>query len=154
MGFKVLLISGPNLNLLGTREPKAYYGSDTLADIEARLKEYASRRGSELRTFQSNHKGEIIDAIQEVAKWADGLLMNAGAFSHYSHAIRDAVAGVGLLTVDVHMSNVHAREEFRHNLAISPVCKAVTGGFGWRSYLLGLMGLLDLLEEAAGSVSG
>ena len=148
MGFKILLINGPNLNLLGMREP-GIYGSDTLAEIEARLQEYAAGRGAELQTFQSNHEGEIIDAIQEAAGWADGLLMNPGAYSHYSHAIRDAVAGVKLPTVEVHLSNIHAREEFRHQLAIAPVCKGIVVGFGWRSYLLGLKGLLDVLAEAA-----
>ena len=148
MGFKILLINGPNLNLLGRREP-GIYGSDTLAEIEARLQEYAASRGAELQTFQSNHEGEIIDAIHEAAGWADGLLMNPGAYSHYSHAIRDAVAGVKLPTVEVHLSNIHAREEFRHQLAIAPVCKGIVVGFGWRSYLLGLKGLLDVLAEAA-----
>lgn len=151
MSHKILLINGPNLNLLGTREPHIY-GYDTLEDIEGRLKEYAESRGAELRTFHSNHEGEIVDTIQDAAGWADAILMNPGAHSHYSIAIRDAVSGVKLPTVEVHLSNVHAREEFRHHLAIAPVCKGAIVGFGWRSYLLGLIGLLDLLdEEAAGT---
>lgn len=153
MGFKILLINGPNLNLLGTREP-GIYGSDTLAEIEKRLKEYAASRGAELRTFQSNCEGEIIDAIHDAAGWANGLLMNPGAYSHYSHAIRDAVSAVKLPTVEVHLSNVHAREAFRHQLAIAPVCKGIVVGFGWRSYLLGLTGLLDMLTDEAECAKG
>lgn len=145
---KIALVHGPNLNLLGTRETHIY-GSMTLekinqAVIDAALPEH------EVRPFQSNYEGAIIDFIHEAREWADGILMNPGAFTHYSYALRDAVAGVKLPTVEVHLSNIHTREAFRHTSVIAPVAVGQIAGFGWRSYLLGLTALLDYLHDQQG----
>ena len=141
MSAKILVIHGPNLNLLGTREPEVY-GSITLEDINQRLLTYAADEGIEVRTFQSNHEGAIIDAIHQAVGWADGLVINPGAYTHYSYAIRDAIAAIGLPTVEVHLSNVQAREDFRRLSVIAPVCLGQIAGFGWQSYVLGLEALL------------
>ena len=150
--WHIQVIHGPNLNLLGQREPDVY-GRVTLARIDGELEELAKDRGAVLRAFQSNHEGAIVDAIQEALGWADGLLMNPGAYTHYSYAIRDALSGVGLPTVEVHLSNIHAREPFRHTSVIVPVCVGQISGFGWRSYRLGLLAILehmDSLEQTGG----
>ncbi len=141
MATKILIIHGPNLDLLGKREPDVY-GSITLQEIDERLQAYAVGKSLELRSFQSNHEGAIVDAIHEAVHWADGLIINPGAYTHYSYAIREAISAVDLPTVEVHLSNVYARESFRHVSVIAPVCVGQIVGFGWRSYLLALEALL------------
>ena len=132
---KVLLIHGPNLNLTGMREP-GIYGTDTLASINAEVGQKCERRGMDCSVFQSNSEGALIDRIHAAREDCDAIIMNAGAYTHYSYAIRDAIAAVRLPCVEVHMSNVHAREEFRHKSVIGPVCAGVIAGFGRQSYLL------------------
>ena len=139
----IALIHGPNLNLLGTRETHIY-GDMTLAKIEAELRQQLDAV-HELRTLQSNHEGVLIDFIHDARSWADGIVINPGAFTHYSYALRDAIVGVQLPTVEVHLSNIHARESFRHTSVLVPVCVGQICGFGWRSYLLGVQAMLDHL---------
>ena len=141
---KILVIHGPNLDLLGQREP-AIYGRLTLKDINEKLRNFAAKKKVKLTIKQSNHEGEIVDLIGKAKSKFDGLLINPAAYTHTSVAIRDAVAASGIVTVEVHLSNIYSREEFRHKSLISPVAKGTILGFGYKSYLLGLEALLDII---------
>ena len=142
----ILILHGPNLNLLGTREPEVY-GSLTLADINQRLVDYGEENGIEVRLFQSNSEGALIDALHEARSWAAGVVFNPGAYTHTSVALRDAIVGIGIPVIEVHLSNVYAREEFRHTSLLAPVCVGKIAGFGWRSYQLGLQALVEMISD-------
>ena len=142
---KILIINGPNLNMLGVREP-GIYGSATLNDVEESLKRLAEELGVEVDFFQSNYEGAIIDRIHEAFGKCDGLVINPGAFTHYSYAIRDAIDSVKIPTVEIHISNVHAREEFRHHSVIAPIAVGQIMGFGIYGYQLALQGIVNHLQ--------
>jgi len=141
---KILVIHGPNLDLLGKREPKVY-GRVTLKEINEGLKKIAKRRKVTLTIKQSNHEGKIVDLITGARNKFNALLINPAAYTHTSVAIRDAIAATGILTIEVHLSNIYAREEFRHKSLISPVASGTILGFGAKSYYLGLEALLELI---------
>ena len=134
---KILVMNGPNLNLLGTREPEIY-GSLTLADIHERLRQRANEADLDIEFMQSNHEGALVDAIQRARRTADYIILNAGAFTHYSIALRDAIAAVNVPVIEVHLSNIHHREEFRHKSVIAPVVLGQIAGFGAESYMAAL----------------
>ena len=146
----ILVLHGPNLNLLGAREPEVY-GRLTLEELDQRLLEAGRALGLEVRSYQSNSEGALIDALHEARLWASGVVFNPGGYTHTSVALRDAVAAIGIPVVEVHLSNVYAREEFRHQSLISPVCVGKISGFGWRSYLLGLQALAGIIQDQLSS---
>ncbi|BDG59867.1 type II 3-dehydroquinate dehydratase [Caldinitratiruptor microaerophilus] len=143
---RVLVLHGPNLNLLGVREP-GIYGTTTLAEIDRQLAERGRELGLEVVTFQSNHEGALIDRIHAARTEVDAIILNPGALTHYSYALRDALAAVGLPAVEVHLSNIHAREPFRQHSVTAPACRGVIAGFGARSYLLALEAVRAILQE-------
>jgi len=144
--LKILVLHGPNLNMLGTREPEIY-GKTTLKQINDKLRGLAASLESEVEAFQSNTEGELIDIIQKKGLAIDGLIVNLGAYTHYSIALRDAISGLAKPTVEVHLSNIYAREPFRHVSVTAPVCRGMITGLGWRGYLLALEALVGLLRE-------
>lgn len=141
---KILVLLGPNLNMVGVRE-KGIYGSEDASSIEEQIKSYAQSNGFEADVFQSNHEGDLIDKIHAAKDNYNGVVINAGALTHYSYALRDAIACVKIPFVEVHMSNIHAREEFRHTSVIAPVCVGQIAGFGKYSYFLAINALKDLM---------
>lgn len=149
---KVLVVNGPNLNLLGEREPEQY-GALSLSEINTVLKQVAQPEKVQLDFFQSNSEGELVSALQEARHKVDGILINPAAYTHTSIALRDAIAAVGKPTVEVHLSNIHAREEFRKVSLLAPVCVGQVSGFGAYSYVLGLYGLLEKIDLAQPAVS-
>lgn len=144
--MNILVINGPNLNLLGKREP-GVYGNDSLQEIQNEIAALAKELGVQVEFFQSNHEGGIIDALHNAMDDMDGVVLNAGAFTHYSYAIRDAIAAIKIPVVEVHMSNIHSREEFRHTSVIAPVCRGSILGFGKNSYLLALRAVKGIVED-------
>ncbi|MCL6471962.1 MAG: type II 3-dehydroquinate dehydratase [Firmicutes bacterium] len=146
---KILVIHGPNLNLLGRREVEVY-GTLTLDEINERINEEASRYGLDTEFFQSNHEGEIVDKIQAAVGNADCIIINPGAYTHYSIAIRDALAAVSIPAIEVHLSNIHAREEFRHKSVTAPVSLGQIAGFGALSYVLAVRAAAEIAEKAQG----
>jgi 3-dehydroquinate dehydratase-2 len=147
--MRILLLNGPNLNMLGQREPHIY-GYDTLDDIVSRVEKKAAELGVEIAAFQSNHEGALIDFIQQNAAGASGLIVNAGSLTHTSIGLRDAIAGSGLPAIEVHISNVHAREAFRHRSYLSGVARGVIVGLGWRGYIYALDALVAFSQEGKG----
>jgi len=145
MAKKILVIHGPNLNLLGEREPKVY-GKMTLEKINAELKKIGKKEGVQVDTVQTNIEGEIVGLIQKAKKTYNAIVINPGGYTHYSVAIRDAVSSVKIPTVEVHLSNIYAREEFRQKSVIAPVAAGQISGFGRNSYILGLKAAIDLIN--------
>jgi len=146
--FKILVLHGPNLNLLGLREPEIY-GNLTLADVNNLLSQEATNLGVEISCLQSNHEGDLVDSIHRAFENYQGILINAGAYTHTSVAIRDALAGVNLPTVEVHLSNIYRREDFRHHSYIAPIAIGQISGFGVQSYILGLQALINHLQGSS-----
>jgi 3-dehydroquinate dehydratase-2 len=145
--IKISLLLGPNLNLIGSREPE-FYGRDSFDEINRKIKARAQQLDMDVRILQSNHEGELVDAIQDARSWADALIINPGALTHYSYALRDAITAVRLPTIEVHLSNVHAREEFRRHSVISPVVSGQIVGLGAQGYLLALEAARNIVEQS------
>ena len=143
--MNVLVIHGPNLNLLGTREPDTY-GKQTLAEVDARIARNAETLGISVRSVQHNSEGAMIEELQRAAGAADGIIINPGAFTHYAYAVRDAIAAIGTPTIEVHLTNTQAREPFRAHSVVAPVCRGTIAGFGAESYCLALRALATLLR--------
>jgi len=143
---KILVLHGPNLNLLGEREPQIY-GNLNLEEINQQLIDKGKSYGVDVSCYQSNGEGRLIDAIQDARQWADGIIFNPGGYTHTSVAIRDAILSIPIPVVEVHLSNVYAREEFRKNSLIAPVCVGSISGFGYNSYELGLMALIEKIMQ-------
>ena len=146
MSHHILVLHGPNLNLLGTREPEIY-GTTTLEDINQRLQQKAKDLSLELKIFQSNHEGALVDFLHENRAWAQGILINPGALTHYGYSLHDAILSVEKPAVEVHLSNIFAREEWRRKSVLSPACNGIISGFGVNSYLLGLEAVSKILEK-------
>ncbi len=142
---KILILHGPNINLLGERQPEIY-GNLTLEEIDKRLVQGGNKLGFEVHTRQSNHEGELIDMLQDARRWASGVIFNPGGYTHTSVALRDAITAIGIPVIEVHISNILAREDFRKISVISPVCKGTITGFGWNSYRLGIQALFLVLD--------
>ncbi len=147
MTMRISVIHGPNLNLLGTRQPE-FYGSEALDDVNRRIKRRAEELGLDVRILWSNHEGEIIDAIHDAREWADAIIINPGALTHYSYSVRDALTAVRLPAIEVHLSNVHAREEFRRHSVISPVVIGQIVGLGSLGYLLALEAIQQIVDAS------
>ena len=143
---KILVLLGPNLNMIGVRE-KGIYGTETAESIDAQIRDYADKAGCACEIFQSNWEGALVDKIHEAKDVFDGAVINAGALTHYSYALRDAISCLRIPFVEVHMSNIYAREEFRHTSVIAPVCRGQIAGFGPMSYLLALTAMRELLDD-------
>lgn len=141
---KILVLMGPNLNMVGVRE-KSVYGEETAESINVQIMSFAEKNKLSAEIFQSNHEGDLIDKIHCAKGSFDGVIINAGALTHYSYALRDAIACVKIPFIEVHMSNIHAREEFRHNSVIAPVCAGQIAGFGKNSYMLAISAIKDLI---------
>ena len=146
MPHQILVLNGPNLNLLGARETDVY-GAVTLEVILEGLRRYAEQRDAEVRDMQSNSEGSLVDALHDAKDWADGVVFNPGAYTHSSIALRDAISAIDLPVVETHLSNVHAREDFRHTSLVTGVCLGVVGGFGADSYVIALDALLRHLDH-------
>ena len=144
--MKFIVLHGPNLDMLGTREP-GVYGTATLDEINGLIRDWAARAGVEVETYQSNHEGDLVEAVHRAGREADGLVINPAALTHYSIALRDAIAGIKIPAVEVHLSNIHAREQFRSLSVTAQVAAGIISGFGARSYVLGLQALIDLKKE-------
>lgn len=144
--MRILFLNGPNLNLLGTREP-GIYGTLTLAEIEAQVRQLAASLEVEIDFRQSNHEGELVTWIQEASGAAQAIVLNAAAYTHTSVALRDALTATGIPALEIHLSNTHARESFRHRSLLAPVCRGVIAGFGVNSYLLGLRAAITLTMD-------